>query len=154
MPNDQPTEMTARLNYGELAPDAIKSLLGLVGYVRKSDIEKSLVELIEIRASQINGCAHCLDMHIKIAHEVGETDERLHAIAVWEESPLFSARERTALAWAEAVTLVADSKVPDEMYERARSEFTEQELVDLTVAVVTINSWNRMSVAFRRIPGT
>jgi AhpD family alkylhydroperoxidase len=112
------------------------------------------VELIEIRASQINGCAHCLDMHSRNAREAGESEERLYALAAWQESPLFSPRERAALAWTEAVTLVAETRVPDEVYATALQHFSEQELVDLTIAVVAINGWNRLAVAFRRVPGS
>ena len=126
----------------------------MVKYVRNSGLDHRLVELVDIRASQINGCAHCLDMHTRMARENGESEARLHALAVWRESPLFSPAERAALAWAEAVTLVAESRVPDDVYRAALEHFTEQELVDLTVAVVAINGWNRLAVAFRRVPGS
>lgn len=154
MPDETTETMKARLEYREMAPGAIQGMLGLVNYVRDSGLDHALVELIEIRASQINGCAHCLDMHSRNAREAGESEERLYALAAWQESPLFSPRERAALAWTEAVTLVAETRVPDEVYATALQHFSEQELVDLTIAVVAINGWNRLAVAFRRVPGS
>jgi AhpD family alkylhydroperoxidase len=127
-------------------------MTALQSYVDRSSVEQSVRLLLAIRASQINGCAFCLHMHMRDARKAGETQERLEVVSAWREVPLFTDRERAALAWAEAVTLVADSHVPDEVYEAARAEFTEQELVDLTMAAVAINGWNRLMVAFRIPP--
>jgi AhpD family alkylhydroperoxidase len=127
-------------------------MTALQSYVDGSSVEQSVRLLLAIRASQINGCAFCLHMHMRDARKAGETQERLEVVSAWREVPLFTDRERAALAWAEAVTLVADSHVPDEVYEAARAEFTEQELVDLTMAAVAINGWNRLMIAFRIPP--
>jgi AhpD family alkylhydroperoxidase len=118
-------------------------------YSKESSIEAPLRELVKMRASQINGCAYCLDMHSKDARAAGETEQRLYVLSAWEEAPFYTDRERAALAWTEAVTLVADGHVPDEVFERARAQFSEQELVDLTLAVVAINGWNRLAISFR-----
>jgi AhpD family alkylhydroperoxidase len=129
-------------------------MLGLELFVRKSSkLEPSLIELVKMRTSQINGCAFCLDMHSKDARAAGETEQRLYALNAWSETPFFTDRERAALAWTEAVTLVADGHVPDAVYEEAMQQFSEEELVNLTMAVVTINGWNRLSIAFRAVPG-
>ena len=129
-------------------------MLALENYVRKSSrLEPSLLELIKMRASQINGCAYCLDMHSKDARANGETEQRLYALNAWRETPFFTDRERAALAWTEAVTLVSQDHVPDSVYEEARQRFTEEELVNLTLAVATIISWNRLSISFRAVPG-
>ena len=141
--------MSARLNYQNVAPGAIRAMSGLEAYARESSIEAPLRELVKMRASQINGCAYCLDMHSKDARAAGETEQRLYVLPAWEEAPFYSDRERAALAWTEAVTLVADGHVPDEVFERARSQFSEEELVDLTLAIVAINGWNRLAIAFR-----
>jgi len=146
--------MHPRLAYDEVAPGALTALRGLEDYVRKSGLETKLLELVRTRASQLNGCAYCLDMHTKDARAEGETEQRLYALAAWHETPFFSERERAALAWAEAVTLVARETISDGAYEAARRQFSERELVDLTMAIVAINSWNRMAVAFRPIPGS
>ena len=146
--------MEARLNYGKVAPGVRDAIGGLASYVRSSGLEPSLLDLIDVRASQINGCAWCLDMHTKDAREAGESEQRLYALSAWRESPFYTPRERAALAWTEAVTLVADTHVPDEVYEEARRQFTEKELVDLTLAVIAINSWNRLNVAFRTVAGS
>ena len=129
--------------------NAMKPLFSLEAYLAKSPIEKKLFNLINFRVSQINGCAFCLDMHSKDLRAEGETEQRLYMLDAWREASLYSKRERAALAWAEAVTLIADTRVPDEAYEAAKSEFTEEELIDLTVAVNTINSYNRFNIAFR-----
>jgi AhpD family alkylhydroperoxidase len=134
------------------APGAYKAMAGLQGYVDQSGLERSLLELVKIRTSQINGCAFCLVMHTNEARKLGETDDRMHLLNAWREVPVFSERERAALAWVEAVTLVADGHVPDEVYETARKQFSEKELVDLTVAIVTINGWNRIAIATRAQP--
>ncbi len=132
--------------------DAYKAMIGLQSYVDATGLEKSLRVLVNIRASQINGCAFCLHMHLRDARKAGEAQERLDLIGAWRDAPAFTARERAALAWTEAVTLVADTHVPDNVYEAARAEFSEQELVNLTMAVVTINGWNWLMVAFRISP--
>ncbi|HEX7118230.1 MAG TPA: carboxymuconolactone decarboxylase family protein [Longimicrobiales bacterium] len=145
--------MTTRINHREIAPDAIRAMYGLERYVRESGLEHSLLELVKLRASQINGCAYCVDMHTKDARAAGETEQRLYAVSVWREAPFFTERERAALAWTETVTLVSEHGVPDEVYDEARKHFSEKELVDLTMAVVAINGWNRLSVAFRPAVG-
>ncbi len=127
---------------------------GLETYTKQCGLERSLLELVKTRASQINGCAYCIDMHTKDARANGESEQRLYALFAWRETPFFTERELAALAWTEAVTRVADTQVPDEVYELAREHFNENELVDLTLAIVAINGWNRLSVAFRTVPGT
>jgi AhpD family alkylhydroperoxidase len=146
--------MEQRINVGEAGQGALKAMLGLSAYLSKSGLEKQLLELLDFRVSQINGCAYCLDMHSKDLRAAGETEQRLYLLNAWRESPFYTERERAALAWAEAVTLVADSHVPDEVYEQARAQFTEEELANLTLAVVAINGWNRLNIAFRTTPGT
>lgn len=146
--------MQQRINYKEIAPDGIKAMWGLENYVHHCNFEPSLLELVKSRASQINGCAYCLDMHTKDARAAGEAEQRLYTLSAWHETPFFSDRERAALAWTEAVTRVADTHVPEEVYEQARKHFTEKELVDLTLAVVAINGWNRLAISFRTVPGT
>jgi AhpD family alkylhydroperoxidase len=146
--------MQPRIDYRTVTPGAIEAMLGLERYVRKSGLEPSLLDLVKTRSSQINGCAWCLDMHTKDARARGESEQRLYALSAWRETPFFSDRERAALAWTEAVTLVATSHVPDDVYEEARRLFSEKELVDLTLAVIAINGWNRLSVSMRAIPGT
>ncbi len=129
-------------------------MLALEGFVRKSWVhEPSLIELVKMRASQINGCAYCLDMHSKDARAAGETEQRLYALNAWRETPFFTDRERAALEWTEALTLVAEDHVPDEVYEEARKHFAEEELVNLSMAIVSINGWNRLAIAFRAVPG-
>ena len=142
------------MDYVKAAPDGYKAMSALESYVRQSGLEHSLLELVKTRASQINGCAFCLDMHTKDARAAGETEQRLHTLSAWEETPFFTDRERAALAWTEAVTRVADSRVPDDVFELARKHFSEKELADLTLAIVAINGWNRLSVAFRKVPGS
>jgi AhpD family alkylhydroperoxidase len=144
--------MQQRLDAMKISPAAYKALAGLQAYVDQSGLEKSLIELVKIRASQINGCAFCLVMHTNDARKHGESDDRMHLLNAWHEAPVFNDRERAALAWTEAVTLVSETHVPDEVYEEARRHFSEKEMVDLTMAVVTINSWNRASIAFRAQP--
>ena len=134
------------------SPGAYRAMLGLETYLHDCAIEYALIKLVKIRASQINGCAFCLAMHVHDARKRGETDDRMHLLNAWRETAVFSARERAALAWTEVVTLVADSHVPDDAYEEARREFSEKELVDLTLVVTTINAWNRLAVAFRWPP--
>ncbi|MGI6459719.1 MAG: carboxymuconolactone decarboxylase family protein [Candidatus Hydrogenedentales bacterium] len=146
--------MTERMDYASIAPDAVKAMWGLEKYVRDCGLESSLLELVKYRASQINGCAFCMDMHTKDARAHGETEQRLYTLSAWRETPFFSDRERAALAWTEAVTTVAESNVPDEIYERAREQFSEKELVNLTLAIVAINGWNRLAVSFRKEAGS
>jgi AhpD family alkylhydroperoxidase len=146
--------MQARLEAQKISPAAYHAMLGLETFVRKSwAAEPSLIELVKMRASQINGCAFCLDMHSKDARAHGETEQRLYALNAWRETPFFTERERAALAWTEAVTLVSEGHVPDAVYEEARQQFSEEELVNLTMAIVTINGWNRVAIAFRAVPG-
>jgi AhpD family alkylhydroperoxidase len=146
--------MESRLNYVQVSPDAYKAMSGLENYVKHSGLEKSLLELVKIRASQINGCAFCLDMHTKDARDGGETEQRLYTLSAWRETPFFTDRERAALEWTETITRIADTHAPDDVYESARQYFTEKEMVDLTMAIITINSWNRLAIAFRKEPGT
>jgi AhpD family alkylhydroperoxidase len=129
-------------------------MFGLEAYLAKCGLEPSLLHLLKFRVSQINGCAYCLDMHSKDLRAGGETEQRLYLLDAWRESPFYTERERAALAWAEAITLVTEGHVPDEVYESARAEFSEEELVNLTLAVVTINGWNRLNIAFRIEPGS
>ena len=132
----------------------MKSLYGLGAYLAKSPIEKPLLNLIYFRVSQINGCAYCLDMHSKDLRATGETEQRLYMLDAWRETPLYTERERAALAWSEAVTKITEGHVPEEIYEEVRKEFSEEELVDLSVAVITINCYNRINIAFRTTAGT
>ncbi len=146
--------MEARIEYAQVAPGALKAMRALESYVAESGLERPLIELVKTRASQLNGCAYCIDMHTQDARAAGESEQRLYALSAWRETPFFSARERAALAWAEAITLLAETGAPDDVYELARASFTERELVDLTMAVIAINGWNRLAVGFRTVPGT
>ena len=146
--------MQSRMEYAKVAPGALTVMLGLETYVHQCGLEQPLLELVKVRASQINGCAYCVDMHTKDARAGGETEQRLYAVTVWEETPFFTERERAALAWTEAVTLVGKDHVPDEVYQQAHRSFDEKELVDLTLAIIAINGWNRLAVSFRVVPGT
>lgn len=146
--------MKQRIDYKKVAPDAYKAMLGIEAYVRASGLEHSLLELVKTRVSQINGCAHCLDMHTKEARAAGETEQRLHLLAAWREAPVYSERERAALAWAEAVTQISTNDVSDELYAEVRRHFDEKALVDLTLAIVGINGWNRLAVPFRSETGS
>jgi AhpD family alkylhydroperoxidase len=141
-----------RINAMKVSPEAYKAMAGLQTYVDQSGLEPSLIELVKIRASQINGCAYCLVMHTNDARKHGETDDRMHLLNAWREAPTFSERERAALGWVEAVTLVSESHVPDEVYETVKQHFSEKEIVDLTMAVVAINGWNRIAIASRAAP--
>jgi len=145
--------MKPRLNYGKVAPGVTEAMLGLERYVGSSGLEPSLLNLVKTRASQINGCAWCLDMHTKDARAMGETEQRLYALSAWRETPFYTPRERAALDWTESVTLVAEKGVSDDVYREARKHFDEKELVDLSMAVIAINGWNRLNVAFRTVPG-
>jgi len=143
----------SRIEYAQVVPDAIEALRALEKYVRTCGIEPKALELIKIRASQINGCAYCLDMHTKDARARGETEQRIYALNAWRETPFFTEKERAALAWAEAVTQVSGSQVSDEVYEIARQCFDEKELANITIAITAINGWNRLAVSFRFVPG-
>src|SRR5437763_2032056 len=141
--------MKSRLEYARLSPDGYRAMLALNKFAESSGIEHSLLELIKIRASQINGCAYCVDMHTIDARAAGESEQRIYLLDAWREAPFYTDRARAALAWTEAVTLVSETHVPDDVYEEARRHFSEKELVNLTWAIVTINVWNRIAVAFR-----
>jgi len=143
--------MKPRLNAYQAAPNAMKAMATLEAHVANSGLDPTLMELVKIRASQINGCAFCLNMHTHDARAKGETEERIYLLNAWRESPLYSAHERAALAWTEAVTLVADTHVPDAVYEEVRAEFEPEELVKLTLLITTINAWNRFAISFRSI---
>lgn len=144
--------MQQRLDVNAISPQAYRALGGVQAYVNTCGLEGSLIELVKIRASQINGCAFCLAMHVVDGRKLGESDERMHLLNAWRETAIYSERERAALAWTEAVTLVTQGHVPDEVYVQARAQFSERELVDLTYVVVAINSWNRLAIAFRKEP--
>jgi len=144
--------MQPRLDFYQANPQAIKALLALEERIGKSSLEKPLVELVRLRASQINGCAYCVDMHTSDARKNGETDRRLATLVTWRETPFFTARERAALEWVEAVTLVAQSHVPDAAWESVKPHFNDAELVDLTLLINAINCWNRFAIAFRKMP--
>jgi AhpD family alkylhydroperoxidase len=146
--------MKARLNAFAAAPKAMQALLNFGAEVEKAGLERSLADLVKTRASQINGCALCLNMHISEARKTGESEERLYMLDAWREAPLYTDRERAALAWTEAVTRVADSRVPDQLYEEVRNQFSEKEIADLTLAVAAINAWNRLAISARMTPGT
>lgn len=146
--------MSQRIAYGEVASQGVAAVGKLEAYVRHSGLERSLLELVKTRASQLNGCAYCLDMHTKDARGAGESEQRLYMLSAWREAPFYSERERAALEWTEALTLIAQNEVPDQLYERVRRHFDEKELVDLSLAVATINTWNRLAVAFRTEVGS
>ena len=146
--------MKPRMEYQKVAPGVSQAMSGLERTIHESGLEPSLLELVKTRASQINGCAFCLDMHTKDARARGETEQRLYALSAWRETPFYTDRERAALAWTEAVTLVSETHVPDEVYAQVREQFNEQELAYLTLAVIAINGWNRLAISFRTVPGT
>lgn len=146
--------MTQRLEYKDASPKGFQAMLGLEMHARGSGLEHSLLELVKTRASQINGCAYCLDMHTKDARAAGETEQRLYVLPAWRETDFYTPRERAALAWTEALTRLGEHGVADDIYEEARRHFNEQELVDLTLAIISINGWNRLSIAFRTTAGT
>ena len=146
--------MQPRLDYKKAAPGGYEAMSGLERYVRRCGLEHSLLELVKTRASQLNSCAYCIDMHTKDARAAGETEQRLYALSAWRETSFFTPRERAALEWTEALTLIAENQVPDEVYERVRRQFSEQELVNLSLAIVTINGWNRLAIPFRSVPGS
>jgi AhpD family alkylhydroperoxidase len=144
--------MQQRIDVTKVSPAAFQAVAALQSYVDQSGLDPKLRELIKIRASQINGCAYCLAMHTRDARKHGETDERMHLLNVWREAPLYTARERAALAWVEAITLLTEGHVPDDVFETVCKQFSEREIVDLTAAAVAINTWNRLSIAFRVPP--
>lgn len=146
--------MSERPSYRKASPDAYRAMLALEKVVDQSGLEHSLLDLAKLRASQINGCAYCIDMHWKDARARGESEQRLYSLNAWRETSFYTARERAALAWTESVTLVADNHVPDELYQEASQHFSEQELVNLTLAIVVINGWNRLLISFRTEAGS
>jgi len=146
--------MEARFNYMKAAPGALKAMLGLGQYLRECGLEESLLNLMHLRASQINGCAYCVDMHWKDLRAAGESEQRLYSLDAWRESPFYTERERAALEWTEALTLISDGHVPDDVYEKVRRHYNEKELSDLSLAVVTINGWNRLNISARTVPGS
>lgn len=146
--------MKERIDYSKVAPGALKAMQGLEKYVKDSGLERSLYELVKTRASQMNGCAYCIDMHTKDARKAGETEQRLYALSAWRETTFYTERERAALAWTEALTLISENNVPDALYDSLGKYFNEKERVALTMAIVAINGWNRLAIGFRTIPGT
>src|SRR4051812_40339537 len=146
--------MKARMDYRKASPEGARAMGELHAFLHKCGLERSLLELVKLRASQINGCAHCIDMHTKELRADGESEQKLYLLNAWRESPFYTDRERAALAWTESVTLVADGHVPDDVYEEARKQFSEEELVNLTMALVAINGANRLNIAFRTVPGS
>ena len=146
--------MQPRLDFYKASPDAAKAMLALEAAVKSLGLEPSLIELVKLRASQINGCGYCVDMHSRDARKHGESERRLFALTVWRETPFFTERERAALAWTEALTRIAETRAPDADYEWLSSQFTDRERVDLTLAINAINSWNRLAIGFRSVPAT
>lgn len=146
--------MAPRLDYRAASPKAVAAMVGLETYVHSSGLEEPLLQLIKTRASQINGCAYCIDMHTKDARAAGETEQRLYLLSAWRETAFFTERERAALAWTEGVTRIAEGHIADALYGSVREHFGEKELVDLTVAVIAINGWNRLAIPFQTVPGT
>jgi len=146
--------MSRRIAYSQVASEGVGALGRLEDYVRSSGLEHPLLELVKTRASQINGCGYCLDMHSKDARAAGETEQRLYVLSAWREAPFYTERERAALEWTEAVTTISQNDIPDELYERVRRHFDEKEMVDLTLAVCTINTWNRLAISFRSEVGS
>jgi AhpD family alkylhydroperoxidase len=146
--------MEQRINYSKAAPEGVEILHKLESYIKKAGLEPDLLELVKLRASQINGCAYCIDMHTKDARSRGESEQRLYGVSAWREAPFYSERERVALAWAESVTKISEDQLPDEIYNLVKKHFTERELVDLTLAVIAINAWNRLAISFRTPAGS
>lgn len=146
--------MTRRIDYMAVAPGAVRAIMAMEQYVRQSGLEHELLELVKLRASYLNGCAHCVDMHTKDARAAGETEQRLYAVPVWREAPFLTERERAAFDWTEAVTEIGRAGVSDAIYDNARTQFSDAELVNLTMAVIAINSWNRLALTFRAEVGS
>jgi AhpD family alkylhydroperoxidase len=146
--------MQPRLHHSKIAPDAYKAMLHLERYLRECSIDRQLLLLVQLRASEINGCAYCIDMHWKDARAAGESEQRLYSLAAWRDAPFYTDRERAALAWTEEVTRIGETHASDAAYSAARAHFSEKELVDLTWAIAAINAWNRVAIAFRDVPGS
>lgn len=146
--------MEPRIEYSKVAPGALEAMRQVQKYVDNSSLDRPLMGLVKMRASQINGCAYCLDMHSKDARALGETEQRLYGLNAWRESPFYTERERAALAWTDALTLVSQTHAPDDVYQDIRKQFSERELVDLTMVIVAINGWNRLAIGFRSVAGT
>ncbi|HLH63238.1 MAG TPA: carboxymuconolactone decarboxylase family protein [Ktedonobacteraceae bacterium] len=146
--------MEERLNYAKVAPQGYRAMAGLQHYVDNCGLEPLLLELVKMRASQINGCAYCIDMHSKDARALGESEQRLYELNAWRETPFYSERERAALLWTEEITLISQGHASDAVYDEVRKHFSEEELVNLTLAIVAINSWNRLAIGFRSQPGS
>jgi AhpD family alkylhydroperoxidase len=146
--------MKSRMDYWKIAPGAFKAMMSLDTYLREADLDHALVHILTLRASQINGCAYCIDMHWKDARAAGETEQRLYGLQAWRESSYYTDRERAALEWTEALTNITDGHMPDHIYDQVRGFFTEKELADLTWAVAAINAWNRVAIAFRTEAGS
>ena len=144
--------MKPRMNYYQAAPETLKALVALEAQIRASGLEQSLIELVKTRASQINGCAYCIVMHTQDARKHGETEQRLYLLDAWREAPVYTDRERAALAWTEAVTLISETHAPDDVYNDVRAHFSEAETVNLTMLIATINTWNRLAISFRAMP--
>lgn len=146
--------MPPRLDYAAAAPGAYQAMTGIERYIRSCGLEHTLLELVKMRVSQINHCAYCIDMHSKDARAGGETEQRLYALSAWRETPFFTARERAALEWTESLTLISGNDVPDDLYARVREHFSEAEIVNLSLAIIGINGWNRLAIPFRSVPGS
>ena len=146
--------MKERIDYQKASPEALKGMLELEKYLANSGLERPLYELVKLRASQINGCAYCIDMHSKDARKAGESEQRLYALTAWRETLFYNDRERAALAWTEALTLISENKVPDSLYHSVRESFDEKELIALTMAIIAINAWNRLAISLRVVPSS
>ena len=146
--------MEPRIDYNKISPEAYKAMVQLESVVRRSGIDQKLLELIKIRASQMNGCAYCLDMHSKDARHHGETEQRIYTLDAWRETPFFSDKERAALAWTEALTNIQQGHAPDAVFQEVSRQFSEAEIINLTLAITLINTWNRIAIGFRAVPGS
>ena len=144
--------MKPRMNFYQAAPETVNALMALENQVTSSGLEQSLIELVKTRASQINGCAYCINMHTQDARKHGETEQRLYLLNAWREAPAYTERERAALAWTEAVTQISETHAPDDVYQEVRTQFSEAETVNLTMLIATINAWNRLAISFRAMP--
>jgi AhpD family alkylhydroperoxidase len=144
--------MKPRMNFYQAAPETVNALMALENQVTSTGLEQSLIELVKTRASQINGCAYCINMHTQDARKHGETEQRLYLLNAWREAPAYTERERAALAWTEAVTLISETHAPDDVYQEVRTQFSEAETVNLTMLIATINAWNRLAISFRAMP--
>ncbi|WP_446745296.1 carboxymuconolactone decarboxylase family protein [Silvibacterium acidisoli] len=146
--------LTPRLDYTKASPEAVQAMYGLERVIRNSGLDPKIIELVKTRASQINGCAFCVDMHTKDARAHGETEQRLYGLSAWRETPFYSEKERAALAWTEALTNIQQGHAPDAVYEEVKQHFEEKDLMNLTIAITTINAWNRIAIGFRVLPGS